>query len=80
MVDLAGALNKENLEIAQSPVSSEMLGGMINRIADNTISGKMAKQVFESMWNGEGEADAIIEAKGLKQATDASQLQILIGM
>ncbi len=78
MVDLAGALNKENLEIAQSPVSPERLGGMIRRIADNTISGKIAKQVFESMWNGEGDADAIIEAKGLKQMTDTGAIATLV--
>ncbi len=78
MVDLAGALNKENLEIAQSPVSSEMLGRMVTRIADNTISGKIAKQVFESMWNGQGNADAIIEAKGLEQMTDAGVIETLV--
>ncbi len=78
MVDLAGALNKDNLEIDQSPVSSELLGGMIRRIADNTISGKIAKQVFDSMWNGEGDADAIIEAKGLKQMTDTGVIETLV--
>ena len=78
MVDLAGALNKENLEIVHSPVSPEMLGRMIGRIADNTISGKIAKQVFESMWNAEGDADAIIEARGLKQVTDTGAIETLV--
>ncbi|MDJ0890292.1 MAG: Asp-tRNA(Asn)/Glu-tRNA(Gln) amidotransferase subunit GatB [Gammaproteobacteria bacterium] len=78
MVDLAGALNKENLEIADSPVSAQMLGQMVQRIADNTISGKIAKQVFESMWNGEGQADGIIETKGLRQMTDAGAMEALV--
>ncbi len=78
MVDLAGALNKENLEINESPVGADMLGGMIKRMADNTISGKIAKQVFESMWQGEGNADAIIEAKGLKQMTDTGAMEALV--
>ena len=78
MVDLSGALNKENLEIVHSPVSPEMLGRMIGRIADNTISGKIAKQVFESMWNAEGDADAIIEARGLKQVTDTGAIETLV--
>lgn len=78
MVDLAGALNRENLEIVDSPVSAEMLGQMIRRMEDNTISGKIAKQVFEGMWNGEGDADAIIEAKGLKQMTDTGAIETLV--
>ena len=51
---------------------------MIQRISDNTISGKIAKEVFEAMWNGEGDADAIIEAKGLKQITDSSAIEPII--
>jgi len=78
MGDLLGALNKEGKEIADSPVSAELLGGMLQRINDNTISGKIAKQVFECMWNGEGDADAIIEAKGLKQVTDSGAIEKII--
>jgi len=78
MGDLLGALNKESKEIAESPVSAELLGGMLQRINDNTISGKIAKQVFECMWNGEGSADAIIEAKGLKQVTDSGAIEKII--
>ena len=70
MVELGSLLNKDGLEIEQSPVSAEQLGGMILRIKDNTISGKIAKMVFEAMANGEGSADQIIEAKGLKQVAE----------
>ncbi len=76
--DLAGVLNKSNLEIQQSPVTPEMLAGLLQRIADNTISGKIAKQVFEAMWQGEGIADDIIEARGLKQITDSGAIESLI--
>jgi len=76
--ELTGALNKASLEINISPVSAAMLGGMIKRITDNTISGKIAKEVFESMWNGEGDADTIIESKGLKQITDSSAIEPII--
>jgi len=78
MGDLLGALNKEGKEIADSPVSAELLGGMLRRINDNTISGKIAKQVFECMWNGEGDADSVIEAKGLKQVTDSGAIEKII--
>lgn len=73
--DLSAALNKNNIEIANSPIIPEMLGSMIRRIKDNTISGKIAKDVFEAMWNGEGSADAIIESKGLKQVTDSGAIE-----
>jgi len=76
--DLSGALNKSDLEIQQSPVTPEMLAGLLQRIADNTISGKIAKQVFEAMWQGEGNSDDIIEARGLKQITDSSAIENLI--
>ena len=78
IVELSGALNKENLEINQSPVSAEMMGAMIKRISDETISGKIAKQVFAAMWNGEGTADDIIEATGLKPVTDTGAIDKII--
>nr|VFJ96891.1 MAG: aspartyl/glutamyl-tRNA(Asn/Gln) amidotransferase subunit B [Candidatus Kentron sp. LFY] len=78
MVDLTGALNKVGKEITESPVNPEMLGGMIRRIVDGTISGKIAKLVFDAMWNEEGEADDIIEAKGLRQVTDTEEIDRLI--
>jgi aspartyl-tRNA(Asn)/glutamyl-tRNA(Gln) amidotransferase subunit B len=76
--DLAGALNKAGLDITQSPVSADVLGGMLRRIADETISGKIAKQVFDAMWKGEGDADTVIEHKGLKQVTDGGLIEGII--
>ncbi len=73
--DLSGFLNKDNREVSDSPVSADMLAGMIQRIKDNTISGKIAKEVFEAMWNGEGSADDIIEKRGLKQITDTGAIE-----
>ena len=78
MGDLLGALNKDGMDITASSVSAAMLGGMLQRIADNTISGKIAKQVFEAMWNGEGDADAVIEKHGLKQVTDSGAIEKVI--
>ena len=78
MGDLSSLLNSGNLEIEQSPVSAEQLGGMILRIKDNTISGKIAKMVFEAMANGEGSADQVIEAKGLKQVTDSGAIESML--
>ena len=78
MGELAGRLNNEDISIGKSPVSAEQLAGMIARIADNSISGKMAKQVFEAMWAGEGSADEIIEARGLKQVSDSGALEQIV--
>ncbi len=78
IVELLGALNKDGKELSESPVSAEMLGGMIKRIKDNTISGKIAKQVFAAMWAGEGDADTIIETKGLKQVTDTGAIEKIV--
>ncbi|MCU7846486.1 MAG: Asp-tRNA(Asn)/Glu-tRNA(Gln) amidotransferase subunit GatB [Candidatus Thiodiazotropha sp. (ex Lucinoma kastoroae)] len=77
-VELTGALNKAGIALSQSPVTPEQVGGLLERIADNTLSGKLAKQVFEAMWNGEGDADKVIEAKGLKQITDSGQIEAII--
>jgi len=77
-VELTAALNKADIAFQQSPVSAQLLGGLLKRIADNTISGKIAKQVFEAMWNGEGDADAIIESKGLKQITDSGAIEKIV--
>jgi len=76
--ELAAALNKAGLEIGESPVSARMLAGLIERIRDKTISGKLAKQVFEAIWNGEGDADAIIAARGLEQITDSGAIEAVI--
>ena len=76
--ELSGALNKDGLDIDDSRISAEDLAGLVNRIGDNTISGKIAKEVFEAMWAGEGDADAVIEAKGLKQITDSSAIEAVV--
>jgi aspartyl-tRNA(Asn)/glutamyl-tRNA(Gln) amidotransferase subunit B len=78
MGDLAAALNKAGLEIEQSPVKPERLAGLVQRIADETISGKIAKQVFETLWESTDTADAIIERQGLKQITDTSAIDRMI--
>lgn len=75
---LSALLNREDKDITESPVSAQMLGGMIRRIKDNTLSDTMAKQVFEAMWQGEGTADQIIETRGLKQMSDPGELERLV--
>lgn len=76
--ELSASLNKNSLDITQSPITPELLAGLLKRIEDNTISGKIAKTVFESLWNAEGTADEIIEKKGLKQITDSSEIEKII--
>ena len=78
MGDLAAFLNKSNLEIAESPISAKQLAGLLRRISDNTISGKIAKPLFEAIWNGEGEADILIEKRGLTQVTDSAAIEKII--
>ena len=78
MGEFSGALNKDNLELSESKVSAVALGQLLSRIKDNTISGKIAKEVFEAMWAGEGDADSIIDAKGLKQITDTGAIEAII--
>jgi len=78
MVELLGRLNKEELALEQSPVGPQALAGLLQRIVDQTISGKIAKDVFEAMWAGEGEADAMIEARGLRQITDAGAIEAVV--
>ncbi len=73
--ELASYLNRDDRTIEDSPVSAGMLAGLIKRIADNTVSGKIAKEVLEAMWGGEGEADAIIDHRGLRQITDAGAIE-----
>jgi aspartyl-tRNA(Asn)/glutamyl-tRNA(Gln) amidotransferase subunit B len=76
--ELAAALNRDALEIDESRISAADLAGLVDRIGDNTISGKIAKEVFDAMWAGEGSADAIIEARGLKQITDTSAIETVV--
>ena len=76
--DLSAVLNQDDIEINNCPVSAGMLAGLLDRIEDNTISSKIAKEIFQAMWSGEGDVDAIIEAKGLKQITDSSEIEALV--
>jgi aspartyl-tRNA(Asn)/glutamyl-tRNA(Gln) amidotransferase subunit B len=78
MGELSAALNKDNIEITESPVTTSQLALLLQRIADDTISGKIAKTVFEAMWKGEGTADQIIEKQGLKQVTDSGAIEQLV--
>lgn len=76
--ELAAALNKENLDLSQSPISAQQLGGLLKRVADGTISNNIAKQVFAAIWQGEPDADTVIEKQGLKQITDSGALEKVI--
>ena len=76
--DLGGALNKHDLPITQSPVDSTQMAVLLDRIADRTISGKIAKEVFDALWRGEGDVDGIIAARGLRQITDSAEIEAVI--
>jgi len=76
--DLMASLNKEGLEIQASKIAADALAGLLDRIADNTISGKMAKEVFDAMWLGQGSADEIIAEKGLTQITDSAAIEDIV--
>ena len=78
MGDFSASLNKDNLDIGNSRVSAAQLGVLVSRIVDNTISGKIAKEVFEAMWAEGLEADAVIESRGLRQITDAGAIGAVI--
>lgn len=76
--ELLGALNRENLEITDSPITAKQLGLLVTRIADQTISGKIGKTLFEGLWNREGDVDSMIESRGLKQVSDSGAIEKLI--
>jgi len=76
--ELFANLNKSELDITNSPISSAQFALLLDRIADNTLSGKTAKQVFAALWEQAGEVDAIIEAKGLKQITDTGAIEAIV--
>jgi aspartyl-tRNA(Asn)/glutamyl-tRNA(Gln) amidotransferase subunit B len=78
MGDLSAALNRHEIDIAHSPVSSTQLALLIQRISDGTLSGKLAKEVFEALWQGEAEVDAIIDARGLKQVSDNGAIETIV--
>jgi aspartyl-tRNA(Asn)/glutamyl-tRNA(Gln) amidotransferase subunit B len=77
--ELAAQLNKAGLAIGASPISAAQLAGLINCIKDNTISGKIAKQVFEALWSGAASADVVIEQQGLKQVSDTGAIEKIVG-
>jgi aspartyl-tRNA(Asn)/glutamyl-tRNA(Gln) amidotransferase subunit B len=77
-VELSGLLNSENKDISASPVTAPLMAGLLKRLADNTISGKIAKDVLAAMWAGEGDADAVIAKKGLKQITDSGAIEKVV--
>jgi aspartyl-tRNA(Asn)/glutamyl-tRNA(Gln) amidotransferase subunit B len=76
--DLSGMLNRDGIGVEDTKVSAEALAGLLRRIGDNTISGKIAKEVFEAMWQGEGDADQIIGSRGLKQISDSGELEKIV--
>jgi aspartyl-tRNA(Asn)/glutamyl-tRNA(Gln) amidotransferase subunit B len=78
MGELSGALNRDGLEITASRIDAARLSGLLRRIVDNTISGKIAKEVFEAMWSGGKDADTVIAEKGLKQITDTGAIEAAI--
>ena len=78
MGELARRLNDNSLTITDSQISPELLVGILKRITDNTISGNIAKKVFESMWQSGKDADAIIEEQGLKQVTDTGEIEKIV--
>jgi aspartyl-tRNA(Asn)/glutamyl-tRNA(Gln) amidotransferase subunit B len=73
--ELMAWLNRSDTVLTDSPVSPTMLGQLVQRIQDKTISGKIAKEVFQAMWNGEGNADEVIASRGLTQITDSSAIE-----
>ncbi|MEN9316771.1 MAG: Asp-tRNA(Asn)/Glu-tRNA(Gln) amidotransferase subunit GatB [Pseudomonadota bacterium] len=78
MVDLAAALNRDGLEIEACPVPAERLAALLARIKDGTVSGKQAKEVLQALWDGATDVDAVIEARGLKQISDAGAIEKIV--
>ncbi|MEO8629565.1 MAG: Asp-tRNA(Asn)/Glu-tRNA(Gln) amidotransferase subunit GatB [Betaproteobacteria bacterium] len=78
MGELSGRLNREGLDIAQSPITAPAFAGLLQRIADQSLSGKMAKEVFDAMWEGAGTADEIVQARGLRQMSDVGEIEQVV--
>jgi aspartyl-tRNA(Asn)/glutamyl-tRNA(Gln) amidotransferase subunit B len=78
MGELSAALNRDDVAISASPVDPTRLAALIARLKDETLSSKTAKTLFEALWSGEGEVDAIIEARGLKQVSDTGELEAIV--
>jgi aspartyl-tRNA(Asn)/glutamyl-tRNA(Gln) amidotransferase subunit B len=79
MGELSAALNKAGIDITESPIGSSRLASLLIRVKDGTLSGKLAKEVFEALWQGEGEVDTIIDARGLKQVSDVGAIEAMVG-
>ena len=78
MGEVSARLNREQVELSQAPVTPAALGALLRRVADGTLSGKLAREVFDALWAGEGEADAIIERRGLRQISDSAELERIV--
>ena len=76
--ELAAALNRAEIDIEAAPIAPAQLAGMLVRVADGTISGKIGKEVFDALWAGEGDADAIIANRGLKQISDEGAIERIV--
>jgi aspartyl-tRNA(Asn)/glutamyl-tRNA(Gln) amidotransferase subunit B len=78
MGEVNAQLNRDGLDMSQCPITAHQLGGMLKRITDGTISNSGAKEVFRTLWSEGGDADAIIDAKGLKQVSDSGAIEALV--
>ncbi|MDA8224346.1 MAG: Asp-tRNA(Asn)/Glu-tRNA(Gln) amidotransferase subunit GatB [Betaproteobacteria bacterium] len=78
MGELLGALNRYDIEFSACPVTAEQLGQLVRRVQDGTLSGKLAKQVFDALWQQEGDVDMIIDARGLRQVSDSAAIAVLV--
>jgi aspartyl-tRNA(Asn)/glutamyl-tRNA(Gln) amidotransferase subunit B len=78
MGELSARLNREQIDLARAPIGAAQLAALLKRITDGTLSGKMAKDVFDAMWNGEGTADAVIAARGLAQISDTGAIAAIV--
>ncbi len=78
MGELFGALNRNDLELAQTPVDAAALGGLIDLVGDGTLSGRLAKEVFDEMWKTGKQAAEIVEQKGLKQISDSGEIEAIV--
>jgi aspartyl-tRNA(Asn)/glutamyl-tRNA(Gln) amidotransferase subunit B len=76
--ELSAALNRDGLQIENSRIDAAALAGLLKRVADGTVSGKTAKEVFDAMWAGDGSADRVIEKRGLRQISDAGEIEKLV--
>ena len=76
--ELTAILNREAVDVAQSKIGAATLAALVDRVADGTLSGRMGKEVLEALWNGEGSVDEIIEARGLRQISDAGAIEALV--